>query len=131
MLGAVPCISCVFSVFGHNRAVGTAVACLPDLLVAAVGAEYEMALVIALLRAEHNAVLLIDDCAFIETDVGRVAVCGCAAGSAFGSAVPIGAVDVVSVTHDVSPSNGMSKESKVFGAAAAADLSGSEAVALY
>jgi hypothetical protein len=102
MLGTVPFMGRVLALLSYDPAVCTAVACLPDLFVAAVGTVDRMALVIALLRAEHFAIPVIDHYAVIEVDVVRIAISGCVASSTFSLTVAVGAADVVCVSHIVS-----------------------------
>jgi hypothetical protein len=99
MLRAVPCKGRILALFRHDFAISTPVARVPYLLIAAVDAVDKMAFFIALLRAEHISVLVINHSAVIEVDVARIAECGRVVSSAFGFAIPVGAMYVVSVAH--------------------------------
>jgi hypothetical protein len=100
MLGAIPRISSVLALFRRDRTVCTTVAFVLDLLVAALGAIDRIGLNAALPRAENVAIPVIDNCTLIEVDIARIVVCSAMASAAFGSAVPIGAVDRLAITHD-------------------------------
>ncbi|MGA2048551.1 MAG: hypothetical protein ABSG96_12700, partial [Terracidiphilus sp.] len=99
MLRAVPSKGRILTLFRHDFAISTPVAHVPYLLVTAVNAVDRMAFVIAFLRAEHVPVSVINYSAVVEVDVARVAECGCVVGSAFGFAIPVGAMYVVFVAH--------------------------------
>jgi hypothetical protein len=101
MLRTVPRIGCVFALLGRDGAIRAAVPFLLDLLVFAVCAVDGTALVIAVLRAEHIASLVIDHGAVIEVDIARVAVCGGVVCSALCFAVRVGTADGMTGTHDV------------------------------
>src|SRR5581483_3464599 len=103
MLRAVPRIGRILTPLSDDGAVGTTVAFLSDLIVAAVGAIDRMAFVIALLRAEHIAIQVVDYRSVIEIDIARIAVCGGAHRSAFGLTVPIGAMYVMTGAHTGCP----------------------------
>jgi hypothetical protein len=99
MLGAIPGIGRIFTLLGHDLAISTTLADVPNLLVTAVDAVDRMAFAIALLRAEHIAVLVIDHGAVLEVDVAGIVERSRVLCSAFGLAVPVRAMYVVSVAH--------------------------------
>src|SRR5580698_5803570 len=75
MLGAVPCKGRVFSLFSQDAAVRTPIFGPLHLFVAAFCAVDGMTLVVALLRAVHISVLVVDDCDCIEVNFARICVC--------------------------------------------------------